>query len=78
MNSSMWMGEAVKSAPHFRIYAVDVMGEPGLSAPSRPGLNSEVYATWLDDVIQALSIDRIAIVGISLGGWVARNLARRY
>lgn len=63
MNSSMWIGDVTKWASHFRIYVVDVIGEPGLSAPSRPALNSDAYAAWLDEVMQALSIGRIAIAG---------------
>lgn len=77
MNSSMWIGDVAKWAPHFRIYAVDVIGEPGLSASSRPALRSDVYAAWLDEVMQALSIGRIAIAGISLGGWLALDYATR-
>lgn len=43
-NSTTWMGDVIVWAPHFRIYAVDLLGEPGLSAPSRPPLDSDEYA----------------------------------
>ena len=33
-NSAMWMGDVAAWAPHFRVYAIDMIGEPGLSAPS--------------------------------------------
>ena len=58
MNSAMWMGDVKSWAEHFRVYAVDVIGEAGLSAPSRPQLNSEAYALWLDDVMAGLGIER--------------------
>ena len=32
-NSAMWMGDVGSLAEHFRVYAVDLIGEPGLSAP---------------------------------------------
>ena len=35
-NSAMWMGEVAAWAARFRVYAVDLIGEAGLSAPSRP------------------------------------------
>ena len=76
-NSAMWMGDIAAWAAHFRVYAVDLIGEPGLSAPSRPSLSSEAHALWLDDVIQALSLTRTSIVGISLGGWLALDYATR-
>jgi pimeloyl-ACP methyl ester carboxylesterase len=76
-NSAMWMGDVAAWAAHFRIYAVDMIGEPGLSAPSRPPLASEAHALWLDDVMQALSLTRASMVGISLGGWLALDYATR-
>jgi pimeloyl-ACP methyl ester carboxylesterase len=76
-NSAMWMSDVAAWAAHFRVYAVDIIGEPGLSAPSRPPLESEHYALWLDDVMQALSLARASIVGVSLGGWLALDYATR-
>jgi len=76
-NAAMWMGDVAGWAEHFRVYAVDMIGEPGMSAPSRPPLNSEAHALWLDDVMQALSLERASIVGVSLGGWLALDYATR-
>jgi pimeloyl-ACP methyl ester carboxylesterase len=76
-NSAMWMGDVAAWAGHFRIYAVDVIGDAGLSAPSRPPLASEAHALWLDDVMQGLSLTRASMVGVSLGGWLALDYATR-
>lgn len=76
-NSAMWMGDVAAWAEHFRVYAVDMIGEAGLSAPSRPPLASEAHALWLDDVMQALSLTRASMVGVSLGGWLALDYATR-
>jgi pimeloyl-ACP methyl ester carboxylesterase len=73
----LWMGDVPAWSRHFRVYAVDVIGEAGLSAPSRPALASEAYALWLDDVLDALAVERTSIVGISLGGWLAVDYATR-
>src|SRR5207248_4412174 len=56
-NSAMWMGDVAALAAHFRVYAIDMIGEPGLSAPSRPPLKSEAYALWLDDILEALALN---------------------
>src|SRR5262245_10865900 len=76
-NTAMWMADVPVWAKHLRVYAVDVIGEPGLSAPSRPPLGSEAYARWLNDVLQALGITRTSLVGASLGGWLALDYATR-
>jgi len=76
-NTAMWMGDVAAWAKDFRVYAVDMIGEPGLSGPSRPPLASDAYALWLDDVMQALSITRASFVGVSLGGWLALDYATR-
>ncbi|WP_169987522.1 alpha/beta fold hydrolase [Microbispora sp. H10836] len=73
----MWLGDVATWAPHFRVYAVDLIGEPGLSAPSRPPLGSEAYALWLDDVLEGLGLSRVSLVGASLGGWLAVDYAIR-
>src|SRR3954464_7077494 len=50
-NSTMWMGDVSIFARAFRVYCIDMIGEPGLSAPARPGLASDAHAVWLDDVL---------------------------
>ena len=76
-NSAAWMREAAVWAQHYRVYAVDMIGEPGLSAPSRPPLASSAHAEWLEDVWAGLGIERASVVGISLGGWLGLDFARR-
>ncbi|MBB2915512.1 pimeloyl-ACP methyl ester carboxylesterase [Streptosporangium becharense] len=76
-NTSMWMADVAAWSRDFRVYAVDMIGEPGLSAPSRPPLASDAYALWLDDVLQGLGVRRVSIVGVSLGGWLATDYATR-
>jgi pimeloyl-ACP methyl ester carboxylesterase len=76
-SSAMWSSPVARWAGRFRVYAVDLIGEPGFSAPSRPPLGSDAYATWLDEVMQALSVQRAALVGLSMGGWMALDWATR-
>lgn len=74
-NSLVWLRDAALLGQHFRVFAVDMVGEPGLSAESRPPLASGAYVQWLDDVMAGLEVDRAAFVGISLGGWLALEYA---
>jgi pimeloyl-ACP methyl ester carboxylesterase len=76
-NAAIWMRDAAKWSLSFRVYCVDIIGDAGLSAPARPSLDSEAHALWLDDVLAALSLDRVAFVGVSLGAWLALDYAIR-
>ncbi|MCZ1009469.1 alpha/beta fold hydrolase [Streptomyces lydicus] len=76
-NAAVWQDDIAAWSRHFRTYAVDVIGEPGRSAPSRPPLASDALARWLDDVLKGLGITDTAIVGMSLGGWLALDYATR-
>jgi pimeloyl-ACP methyl ester carboxylesterase len=76
-NAAMWLPDIAAYAHRLRVYAVDVIGEPGASAPSRPPLGSAAYAEWLDDVLHGLNLERAALVGVSLGGALALDYAVR-
>lgn len=76
-NSGTWRGDIPSWARHLRVYAVDLVGEPGGSAPSRPKLGTEAIALWLDDVLAGLGLSETAVVGMSLGGWHALDYAIR-
>ncbi|MGG2461324.1 alpha/beta fold hydrolase [Streptomyces sp. RGM 3693] len=76
-NATMWQGDIASWSQRFRTYAVDVIGEPGLSAPSRPPLGSGAFQEWLDDVWDGLGISTAAVVAASLGGWLALDYANR-
>jgi pimeloyl-ACP methyl ester carboxylesterase len=76
-NAAMWLRDIASLARHHRAFAVDMIGEPGFSAPSRPPLTSDAHALWLDDVMNALGLVRGSFVGMSLGGWLALDYAIR-
>src|SRR6516164_7064675 len=42
--SAMWARSMGLWAADFRIYAVDLIGDAGLSAPSRPSLSTDAHA----------------------------------
>src|SRR5699024_410502 len=57
------------------VYAIDLLGEPGLSIQSRPLDTETDQAAWLDQTLADLPEDRFHLVGLSIGGWSAANLA---
>lgn len=76
-NSAAWMADIPLWSEKFRLYAVDMIGEPGLSAKVRPELGTDAHALWLDDVLAGLGLSRAAFVGTSLGGWLALDYVIR-
>jgi pimeloyl-ACP methyl ester carboxylesterase len=77
-NALMWSGDVASWSEHFRVYAVDIIGEPGLSAPARPPLPSGAYPLWFGDVLDALGVAHASVVAVSLGGWLALDFATRH
>lgn len=76
-NAAVWLRDVVGWSRDFRVHAVDVIGEPGFSAPSRPPLSTAEHAAWLDEVLDRLGIVAASFVGVSLGGWLALDFAVR-
>jgi len=78
-NCASWIMDMPVWAQNLRLYAVDVIGEAGLSAQVRPPLDSEAHAQWLADVLRGLNLVRpVAIHGVSLGGFLALDFAQRH
>lgn len=76
-NAATWLAHAEIYGAAFRCHAIDMIGEPGLSAQNRQPLDSEVHARWLDDVLAGLGVKSARFVGLSLGGWLALDYANR-
>jgi len=76
-NAALWLYDAATLGEKYRIYALDIVGEPGKSADVRPPLDAGVYAKWLSQVMDGLGIQKAAVAGNSLGGWLALALATR-
>ena len=62
---------------HFRVYAIDIIGEAGKSAGTRPK-NITEYSYWLKEVFDALGISKAALCGASLGGMLAHQFALKF
>src|SRR5207245_8346664 len=72
---TMWAANLTDFSGDYRVYAVDVMGQPSKSIPTDPIRNAHDYVTWLRETLDALHLDRIALAGMSYGGWLALEFA---
>lgn len=74
-NAVSWVGDIEAYSQFFRVYAVDLPGEPGKSAENRPPWDGPGFAEWLEDVLDGLNIQETALLGLSQGGWTALRFA---
>jgi pimeloyl-ACP methyl ester carboxylesterase len=73
-NALLWKPQLPVLSKSLRVYAVDVIGQTGRSAPTRPPHTGTAYAEWLVEVLDALHVERVSVVGISLGGRLTLKL----
>ena len=78
MNSAMWIKEMEQYSLSYRVYAVDMPGEPGKSDERQLPFDGDDFPLWLNDVFNALLIKKASIVGISLGAWLGTKFSIKY
>lgn len=76
LNRTMWAPQVSALAADYRCIAVDVRGLGESSAS--PPYSVDRYADDVIAVLDALQIQRAVFVGLSMGGYVAFSLWRRY
>jgi pimeloyl-ACP methyl ester carboxylesterase len=76
LDRRMWDDQMTAFAAHHRVVRYDLRGF-GASAPPVAGA-PYTHADDLQALLEHLGIERAAIVGLSLGGWVAHEFALTY
>jgi pimeloyl-ACP methyl ester carboxylesterase len=74
-SSTMWFPNITDLARKFHVLALDTIGEPGRSFPTKQNASKAHLAAWLVGVLDELGISHPHLVGLSRGGWLALNLA---
>jgi pimeloyl-ACP methyl ester carboxylesterase len=74
-SSTMWFPNIAHLSAKFHVLALDTLGEPGKSIPTRRNDTKGDRANWLKSVLDALGIAKAHVMGLSRGGWLALNLA---
>lgn len=74
----MWEANLAGLAKERTVYALDALGDAGMSIQTREIKNSEDQASWLEQVLAQLGAPKVHLVGHSFGGWSAANYAVRY
>jgi 2-hydroxy-6-oxonona-2,4-dienedioate hydrolase len=74
-NAVTWVPQINMLAREYRVYAADMPGGMGKSAPTRIERTGGAYGRWLANVMDGLQIPAASVIGISFGGWLALKLA---
>lgn len=74
--STVWFGAAAKLSGSLRVYAIDLIGDAGLSVPrGRRITDGADLMAWLDAVLVHFGIEELSLCGHSYGGWLALSFA---
>jgi pimeloyl-ACP methyl ester carboxylesterase len=74
--SLMWTYHVAALSAHYRIYALDIIGDVGFSVNRHEISKPEELVNWLDEVLTVLVPEMpLSLMGISYGGWIAGQYA---
>lgn len=76
-SSPSWFANVAGLGQDHPVLAVDTITDAGRSIQTVPIRKPVDLAMWLDDVLARLDVDRVHLVGLSYGGWLALNQALR-
>ena len=74
--ATAWRDVAAGLSVSHRVIAADPIGQPGLSTPGGQPIKAALdLVSWLDQVLDSLTITSAALVGHSYGAWIALRYA---
>lgn len=74
-SATSWYANIAALSAKYRVYAVDVMGDLTPTLQTKHFKNRAETAVWLQELLDALGIERALMAGHSYGGWLTLNLA---
>jgi pimeloyl-ACP methyl ester carboxylesterase len=74
----MWEANLPGLAEERTAYALDALGDAGMSVQTRRIGDAADQAAWLDQALARLGEPKVHLVGHSFGGWLAANYAARF
>ena len=77
LNKDMWEWQTRDLSKDYSLITYDLIGH-GESKDPEQNLNLEIFSDQIFEIIEYFSLDKIALVGFSLGGMIARKFALKY
>jgi pimeloyl-ACP methyl ester carboxylesterase len=76
LSATSWYRNVEALAPHFRIYAFDLVFDRGLGRQQALLHGARDCAQWVAELLDGLDLSAASIVGLSQGAWLAAAAAR--
>ena len=73
--STSWLPLLPTLAAAHRVTMIDAIGQVSKSIATKPTTGAADVVAWLDETLHALGIVRAAMVGLSMGSWMATQYA---
>lgn len=71
----MWSENLAQLAKSRPVYALDSLGDAGMSVQTKKINDVHDQAAWLEQTLAYLKLSKVHIIGHSFGGWLATNYA---
>jgi pimeloyl-ACP methyl ester carboxylesterase len=69
-SAPLWRRQLEDLSRHHRVYALDMLGQPGRSEGRPLSYLNDDFVHWLVSIMDELNIEKGNVVGASVGGWV--------
>ncbi|WP_418513134.1 alpha/beta fold hydrolase [Corallibacter sp.] len=74
-SSTSWYPNVNAISEDYRIYAIDLLIEPGKSKMTKEPESVDDLINWYHEIFEKLKLKEVYLIGASRGGWIATNIA---
>ena len=78
LGSTSWFPLLPTLAAAHRVMMIDAISQVSKSTATRPITGATHIVAWLDETLRALEIERAAMLGMSMGTWIATQYAMTF
>jgi pimeloyl-ACP methyl ester carboxylesterase len=77
-SSAHLLSEVGLLAEHFYLIAPDLPGQSVMGLPVHLSYKDDSHSRWLEEILDGLGLEKVHMLGVSLGGFVARQFASEH
>lgn len=74
-STPMWATNLPGLMAERTVWSIDSIGEPGASTQREELISPQDQAAWVAEALTGLGLDRPHLLGVSIGGWLATQVA---
>ena len=74
-SAASWYRNVERLSEHYRVYSIDIIGDPNKSKPYKPIREAEEFIQWFNEVMDKLNLEKSVFIGNSVGAFHILNFA---